>query len=303
MAAGAWIDLLDPSREELERHLPGDIHGLALERLLAPALHGDEPRPRLESQGDYGFGVLLFPVHRRDDDVILYQEVDVVVTRERLLTVRKTPQSGKPAYDPADVRKACRPDETPASFLYRLVDDLAEHFLDLIDAVDEEIDELEDQVETLPAAYIRERISHLRHDLLHIRRTLGPTRDAVRRVLDNRVELEGREFFTREIELSFADTYDKLLRASDGLELSRDLLGGVRDYHQSKIANEQNEVMKKLTVGAALILVPTFIVGLYGQNFRNIPELRWGFGYAWSWGVIVVVTLLQAWYFRRKGWL
>ena len=303
MAAGAWTDLLDPSREELERYLPPDIHDLALERLLAPALHEDEPRPRLESQGDYGYGVFLFPVLHQGDDAVYYQEVDIVVTRERLLTVRKTPEGGKPPYDTTEVKAACRPDETPASFLYRLVDDLAEHFLDLIDDVDEEIDQLEDQVETLPAAYIRGRISHLRHDLLHIRRTLGPTRDAVRRVLDNRVELEGREFFTRDIELNFADAYDKLLRASEGLELSRDLLGGVRDYHQSKIANEQNEVMKKLTVGAALILVPTFIVGLYGQNFRNIPELRWGFGYAWSWSVIVVVTLLQIWYFRRKGWL
>jgi magnesium transporter len=108
---------------------------------------------------------------------------------------------------------------------------------------------------------------------------LGPTRDAVRRVLDNRVELRGREFFTRDVELSFADAYDKLLRASDGLELSRDLVAGVRDYLQTRIANDQNDVMKRLTVIASLVLVPTFIVGVYGQNFRVIPELHWGFGY------------------------
>jgi magnesium transporter len=125
----------------------------------------------------------------------------------------------------------------------------------------------------------------------------------VRRVLDNRVELRGREFFTRDVELSFADAYDKLLRASDGLELSRDLVAGVRDYLQTRIANDQNDVMKRLTVIASLVLVPTFIVGVYGQNFRVIPELHWGFGYGWSWGLIAVTTLAQLWYFRRKGWL
>jgi magnesium transporter len=92
------------------------------------------------------------------------------------------------------------------------------------------------------------------------------------------------------------------LRALDGLELSRDLLASVRDYQQAKIANDQNEVMKRLTVIAALLLLPTFIVGLYGQNFVDIPELRWHWGYAYVWAVIVVTTALQLWWFRRKNW-
>ena len=76
----------------------------------------------------------------------------------------------------------------------------------------------------------------------------------------------------------------------------------MRDYLQAKIANDQNEVMKWLTAIASLLLLPTFIVGLYGQNFREIPELHWGFGYAWSWGLIVVTTIGQLWFYRRKGW-
>src|SRR4029077_17291767 len=135
-------------------------------------------------------------------------------------------------------------------------------------------------------------------DLLHIRRTLSPTRDAVRRVIDNRIDLDGDELFDRDVELHFADAYDKLLRAYEGLELSRDLVASVRDYHQSKIANDQNDVMKALTVVASVLLVPTFIVGLYGQNFVDIPELKWHYGYAWSWGVIIFTTGLQLWYFR-----
>jgi len=77
----------------------------------------------------------------------------------------------------------------------------------------------------------------------------------------------------------------------------------VRDYFQSKIGIDQNEVSKRLTMIASLLLLPTFIVGLYGQNFRNIPELHWGFGYAWSWGLIVVTTIAQLAWFRWKKWL
>jgi magnesium transporter len=61
--------------------------------------------------------------------------------------------------------------------------------------------------------------------------------------------------------------------------------------------------MKRLAAVASLLLVPTFIVGVYGQNFRKIPELHWGFGYAWSWGLIIVTTLFQLWFFRRKRWI
>jgi magnesium transporter len=93
------------------------------------------------------------------------------------------------------------------------------------------------------------------------------------------------------------------MRASDGLDLARDLLAGVRDYALAKIANDQNEVMKRLTAIASILLLPTFIVGLYGQNFRNMPELRWHYGYGYVWALIIVTTALQLWWFRRKKWI
>jgi magnesium transporter len=187
--------------------------------------------------------------------------------------------------------------------VYRLVDLIAEYFLDLVDALDDEIDELEDGVEEWPASQVRVRISELRHDLLRVRRTVGPTRDAVRRVVDRRVAGTDSEVLPREIELDFADVYDKLLRAVDGLDFSRDLLTSARDYQQAKIANDQNEVTKRLTVIASVLLLPTFIVGLYGQNFDHIPELGWSFGYWWSWGLIVVTTALQLAIYRWLGWI
>jgi magnesium transporter len=300
-----WIDLLDPTEEELRQALGREIHDRAFEQLLRPALHDDEPRPRLEGQNHYVFGVFLVPVAIREENRVFYQEVDLVATRERVVTVRKTPDQGYP-FDCGLVREAvAREDDDRAGVVvYRLVDEIAEYFLDLVDALDDEIDELEDGIETWPAEQVRQRISDLRHDLLHVRRTVAPTRDAIRRVVDRRLDVgEGPEVLPRDIELDFADVYDKLLRAVDGLDFSRDLLASARDYQQAKIANDQNEVVKRLTVIAALLLVPTFIVGVYGQNFKHIPELNWGFGYWWSWGLIIVTTLIQLAIFRWMGWI
>jgi magnesium transporter len=207
------------------------------------------------------------------------------------------------ACDVGIVRQGVKQSDSAGMMAYRLIDEIAERYLTLVDDLDDEIDELEDLVETQPADQTRARIGSIRHDLLHIRRTLTPMRDSVRRVIDNTVEVEeGPEVFSHEVEVAFNAAYDKFLRASDGLDLARDLLAGVRDYSQAKIANDQNEVMKRLTVIASLLLLPTFIVGLYGQNFVNIPELHWNFGYGYVWGVIVVTTALQLWWFRRKNW-
>ncbi len=299
-----WIDLVDPDEAELRKQMPKRLHARALDRLIAPAEHEDEPRPTLEGHGDYVFGVFLVPVAVPDENRVYYQEVDLVLTRELVVTVRKTPADGEP-FDAAGVHETCTRGgiDDPGMVAYHLVDEVAEHYLDLIDKLNDKIDELDDHVEEWPAEQVRGRISELRHALLHIRRTLAPTRDAIRGIVDGRIELEGQELFPHEVELHFADSYDKLLRASEGLDFSRDLLGGVRDYSQAKIANDQNEVMKKLTAIASILLVPTFIVGLYGQNFRHIPELNWAFGYWWSWGWIIAATLAQIVYFRRKRWL
>jgi magnesium transporter len=302
--AATWVDLLDPTRGELERALPHALHRRALDQLLEPLREGQEPRPTLESHGSYVFGVLLVAVAVPAEDRVYQQEVDLVLTPDAIVTVRKSPEGGEPFACAVTKELHGRGHvEQPAMVAYHVVDEVAEAFLDLVDALDDEIDELDDHVEDWPDERIRTRISSLRHDLLRIRQTLAPTRDAVHKVLDGRVDLEGEDIFPRDVELSFADAYEKLLRAFEGLELARDLLSGVRDYHQAKIANVQNEVMKRLTAIASILLLPTFIVGLYGQNFHDMPELGWGFGYAWSWGLIVATTLLQVAYFRRKRWL
>jgi magnesium transporter len=225
------------------------------------------------------------------------------MTRDRLITVRKT-TPGRLPYDSAPALAAKLPEDPPGLCFYHLADDVADRYLDLVDDLEEEIGELEDHVEQWEPEQIGRRIRQLRHQILHVRRTLAPVRDAIRAAADGRIDLSGTEIFSRRIELELAGVHDRLLRAADGLELAHDLLAGARDFFQAKVAQDQNDVIKRLTAIASLLLVPTFIVGLYGQNFADTPEYQWGvWGYVWSWGVIVGVTVLQLWYFRRRGWL
>jgi magnesium transporter len=297
-----WVDLVDPSEDELRAHLPDHVHRVAAQALLAPHEHDNEPRPRIESHGDYILGILLVPVVVPAEDRVYYQEIDFIATTERLVSVSKTPPGERP-FDPAPAKGACHADEPVGKYVFHLVDHVAESFLDLIDDVDDEISEVEDLIGERPAPEVGRRIRELRENLRDIRRTLHPTRDAVHKVVDDRIELDEGELFPRAVEIAFGDAYDKLLRATEGLESSRDAISSVRDYLQGTIANEQNEVTKRLAVVASLLLVPTFIVGLYGQNFRHIPELRWMWGYWWSWGWIVATTVAQVVFFRWKRWL
>jgi len=215
--------------------------------------------------------------------------------------VRKTPLDGPP-YDPAPVRPAAT-DGVPVGILVqRLVDDVADTYLDLVDATYVEIDLLEDHVDRLRPSETRLRLSELRHELLHRRRAVTTTRAAVRRILDGRVDVGEHELFPSDVERVFGDTYDTLVRVTEELDVARDLLASVRDHLQAKVAENQNEVGKKLTVIASLVLVPSFIVGFYGQNFAGVFDRQyWTLGV--SVGLILASTLVQLALFRWRRWI
>ncbi len=145
-------------------------------------------------------------------------------------------------------------------------------------------------------------MGELRHELTYRRRTVSATRAAVRRVLDGRVDVGEHELFPIEIERLFGDTYDTLVRVTEELDVARDLLASVRDHLQAKVAETQNDVAKKLTVIASLVLVPSLIVGFYGQNFEGAFDNRyWTLGS--SLALILGSTIVQVALFRWRRWI
>jgi magnesium transporter len=297
-----WTDLVDPSYADLQSALP-DVDPDAIELLAAPSgRDGRAARPLLESHGAYILAVFVVPKAYPELDRVVYREISIVATESRVVTVRKSTSEGVIA---SEQPIASRVDSgaTAGQLVHALADHAADRYLVLIDALYGEIDELEDRIDELPGEAVRHRLVELRHELLHARRLASATRASIRRVVDGRAETTGGGVFPREVQTAFAETYETLVRAGEELDIARDLIASVRDFHQAKIQESQNEVVKKLTVVASLVLVPTFIVGVYGQNFVHMPELDWRLGYLFSWGVILAITLAQLALFRWRRWL
>lgn len=295
-----WIDLLDPTHEELMAALPSGVDPDVLETLTAPS-GNEHTRPLLESHGAYVLGVFLDGQPLPDDDRTVYREVDVVATPDLVVTVRKTPEAGTP-WDPAPLELAAARRVSVGELLFRLVDDVAASFLDVVVALDAQIDELEDHIDDWPSELVRRRIGGLRHDLLHARRTVGAMRGAVRRIVDKRLDIGDERLFPETVERMVANTYETLIGAGEELEVARDLLSSVRDYHQSVITEKQNDIIKTLTVIASLVLVPTLIVGFYGQNFASVFEEDY-WSLAASLGLILASTVAQLAVFRWRRWI
>jgi Mg2+ and Co2+ transporter CorA len=124
--SATWIDLLDPTPEELRSKTPRELEETALALLSAEPKPEDEPRPTLQGHGDYVFGVFLVAVVLPEEESVYYQEIDVVITHDTLLTVRKTPPTGHPACDVDLVRKTVKQDDSAGMMAFRLVDEIAE---------------------------------------------------------------------------------------------------------------------------------------------------------------------------------
>jgi magnesium transporter len=294
-----WIDLLDPTREQLAASLPAGVDPDVLEMLAEPA--GAHGRPLLEAHGPYVVGRFLDARPVPAENLVAYRDVSFVATPELVVTVRKAPPVGPP-WEPSALESAVASGTSAGELIYWLVDDVAESFFDVVDAIDDEISELEEHIDDWPTERVRERLVTFRHELHDARRTAGATRAAIRRILDKRLDIGVDALFPAEVERLFTEPYEAIVRASEELDGTRDVLATLRDHHQARIAEMQNDVVKKLTVIASLVLVPSFIVGYYGQNFESaFDEPFWSIGV--STGLIMLTTLAQLAVYRWRRWI
>lgn len=297
-----WIDLVDPTRDELLAALPARVDPDVVELLAAAPRTEREARPLLEAHGSYVFGVLVAAQPGTGATDVSYVEMELVATKELLVTIRRPGEDGEP-FEPMSLHAAAAGGHATAGpLVHRLVDDVVDSFQTSVDAIYAALEELEDGIELWPASRVRERIAALRKELLRVRRTVSATRATVRRIIDGRVDIGDHELFPPSVEVLFADTTESLFRVTEELDIARDLLGGVRDHHQSKVAESQGDIVKKLTVIASLVLVPSLIVGYFGQNFEEaFDDPFWSI--TMSSGLIVASSVVQVALFRWRRWI
>jgi magnesium transporter len=289
-----WLDVPDPTAESLQPLVEEfGFHPLAIEDCLQP-----HQRPKIETYDGYYFlvayGTSMTPTHQP-----VAHELCVFVGKNYMVTVRKPP-----VYDIEPVVKRWEDhneliSEGGAYPLYILLDSLVDGYFDVLDAFEDQTEDIEEEVlaDTVQPE-TRAQIFTLKKDLLKFRRGAAPLREVLDLLTRGDVDL-----ITDRLLPYYRDVYDHVLRATDFADNLRDILTSALDVHLSAVGNRLNEVMKVLTSWAGIILVPTLIAGIYGMNFRNMPELAWRFGYLYALLLMGGSGLLLFLYFRRRGWL
>jgi magnesium transporter len=291
-----WVDVDGPTLEEAAQL--GEefgLHPLALEDALST-----HQRPKLERYEGYVF-VVAYAAEMGDDGRAAMHEVSMFVSRRYVVTIR---HGGRFMMD--TVRE--RVDRSPSlvrggasHIAYAVLDAIIDGYFPIVESYEERIERAEDALigegSANPSGSLGDAFQ-IKRDLLGFRRAVAPLRDVLSRVVHIDQTVLGED-----LDAEFRDLYDHVLRVYDELDTQRDLLTSILEAHLSVVSNRLNQVVLRLSSWAGIVLVPTLIAGIYGMNFRSMPELHWRLGYPYALGLMAVSSAVLWWRFRRAGWL
>jgi magnesium transporter len=293
-----WLDTVDPTEADLEVIATTfDLHPVTVE----DALHRHQ-RPRVELFERYAF-LALRPLAPDGNGDLEIREVQAFVGPRFLGTFRFGPDPF--SVDRSRERWERQPDLLAAHgggfAAWALIDEVVDGYLTEVEAMEDRADLLEDDVfGDLPSdggADLQERIFRLKRAVVQLRRVVSPLRQG----LD--LLQEEPELVSQALQPYYRDVMEHSLRVTELADSVRDLLTSLLEVRVGQMANRTNDIMKKLSAWAGIILVPTLIAGIYGMNFRRMPELAWSVGYPFALGTMGATALALYFAFKRKGWL
>lgn len=290
-----WIGLHEPSDDELGTVAEEfDLHELAVED--AGQAH---QRPKLEVYDDSLFVVLHTAHYIDESETVDFGEIQVFVGEDHVVVVRH----GEPT-ELASVRQALEADPEsisrgPSAVLHAVVDRVVDDYFPVIAGLDNDITEVETDV-FAPRASANpvERIYKLKREVLGMRRAALPLLAPLEQLADRRVPM-----LHDSIGEYFRDVHDHLLRVRDQVDTFDDLLSSVLEANLTRVSVQQNEDMRKISAWVAIAAVPTLLAGIYGMNFKYMPELDERWGYPGTIAFMVVFCVVVWMFFRRRGWL
>ncbi len=292
--AFAWIGLVEPTADELEAvAMTFDLHPLAVE----DALHAHQ-RPKLERYDDHSFLVFKTARYVDHDEVIALGEVLLFVGEGFIISVRHGD-----AGNMGDIRRRLEAEPErlalgPGVVVYELADRIADEFIGALGSVESDIDSIQSDVFAGPKASHASRIFNLKREVLEFRQAANPLIDPLDELM--RILPPG---FVEELQPYFRDVHDHVLRATQRLAAIDDLLSSALDANVAQVSMRQNEDMRKISAWAAIVSVPTAIAGVYGMNFRHMPELEWRYGYLIVIAAIGLICFGLYRNFKRREWL
>ncbi len=181
---------------------------------------------------------------------------------------------------------------------YALMDAVVDNYFSVLENIGERIESMEEELIGNPDPNTLNEIHRLKRELIFLRKSVWPLREVI-----STIQRGDSRLFGKRTQIYLRDVYDHTIQVIDTIETFRDMVSGMLDIYLSSVSNRMNEVMKVLTIFASIFIPLTFVAGIYGMNFRFMPELEWEWGYPMVWLVIILMSSSMLIYFRRKGWL
>jgi len=301
-ASVSWVDMLGLGNKETWRQM-GEVFNLHL--MAQEDVVNVPQRPKVVDYEKHILIIAWMVMLHPDLETFHKEQVSFILGKHYLLTVQEEPD-----YDCfSPVRDRIRKGQGTirkhgADYLaYTLLDSIIDGFFPVLEVYGERIEELEDEVVLNPTRKTLEKIYKIRRELLTLRRTIWPQRDAI-----NVLIRDSSDLISPEVRIYLRDCYDHTVQVMDMVETYRELSSGLMDVYLSSVGNKMNEIMKLLTVISSIFIPLTFVAGVYGMNFNtdkspwNMPELNWYFGYPLCVAMMLAIASGLVYFFWRRGW-
>ncbi|GKT10900.1 magnesium/cobalt transporter CorA [Desulforhabdus sp. TSK] len=291
-----WINVDGIHDVQLMTSIGGQfsVHPLTLEDIV-----NTDQRPKMEDYDDYLFMVLKMISWSGDGKGVKAEQLSLILKPGLLLSFQE--QQGD-VFDPIRERLRCgkgRLRKQGADYLaYGLIDSVVDQYFLCLEQIGEQIDSLQEELVGSPDKGTLQKLHSLKREMIFLRRAIWPLREVINGLLRGESPL-----FAASTLVYLRDVYDHTIQVIDTVETFREMLSGMMDIYLSSISNRMNEIMKVLTVIATIFMPLTFIAGVYGMNFKYMPELDWRWGYPAALLLMLVIGAAMGIYFHRKKWV
>jgi magnesium transporter len=270
-----------------------DLHPLVVEDVLNTG-----QRPKIDDYESYLFIVLKMIRYDSDTQMVVNEQLSLVAADRFVLTFQERPGD---VFEPVRERirrQKSRIRTSGTDYLAcALMDTVVENYISVIEQIGEQIEDLEEEIITGHDSGVMEKINLYKRETNYLRKSIRPAREAVFQL--SRLESDLIHENTRPF---FKDLEDLIIHATEAIDTYRDLLTDQLNIYNSVVANKMNDIMKVLTIFAAVFIPLTFIAGVYGTNFEYLPELKYKYSYFVFWGVMIVIAGVSLYYFKKKKW-
>ncbi|MBN2828886.1 MAG: magnesium/cobalt transporter CorA [Candidatus Cloacimonetes bacterium] len=278
--------------ESIGKHY--DIHPLILEDIL-----NTNQRPKMEETDNNLFIVLKMLDYDAEKNEINSEQVSFILVENCVISFQE--REGD-VFD--HLRERLRQNvgkvrKMQADYLtYLFLDAVIDNYFVILEKLGDKIEDLEEKLIANPSKEMMEQIHNLKREIIFLRKSIWPLRDVI-----NGLERSESPLIKKSTEIYLRDLYDHTIQVIDTVETFRDIVTGMMDLYLTSVSNRMNEVMKVLTIFAAIFIPLTFLAGVYGMNFKYMPELNWKFAYPIWWGISIIAGLLMLAFFKKKKWL